>query len=78
MGIPGIFGSGMAGSKGTIMHVEWVMPVADPICLMDSGVAGKNEKNASWRRTSAQFSFRMGIFRDQTGFHNFSLVSTWW
>ena len=25
LGIPGIFGSGMAGFKGTIMHVEWMM-----------------------------------------------------
>ena len=62
LGIPGILGSGMAGSKGTIMHVEWVLPVADPICPGDRGVAGKNEKIASCRGTSAQFFLGWDFF----------------
>ena len=61
LGIPGIFGCGMAGSKGTIMHVQWVLPVADPICPRGRGVAGKNEKIAACRGTSAQFFFRVGL-----------------
>ena len=51
----------MAGSRGTIMHVEWVLPVADPICPGDRGVAGKNEKIALCRGTSGQFFFRVGL-----------------
>ena len=52
----------MAGSKGTIiMHVKWMMPVADPICPKGRGVAGKNEKMAACRGSSAQFFFKVGL-----------------
>ena len=45
LGIPGIFGCGMAGSKGTIMHVEWMMPVAQIQYVQgEEGWPGKTRK----------------------------------
>ena len=43
------------------MHVEWVLPVADPICQRGRVVARKNKKFAVYRETLAHF-FRVGLF----------------